>query len=97
MIQLRNTSTKSTSVIRESATRWPGRSTADSLTMRRRTASNQPPSAVGFRRSTDGSNSSTLPRKGRATVKLPQIIVIAQRLECAYGDARCSRLGCYRG
>ena len=75
LIQLRNTSTKSTSVSRESATPWPGRSSADSLTMRRRIASSQSPSAVGFRRSTGGSNSSTLPREGRDTVKLPQIIV----------------------
>ena len=74
-IQLRNTSTKSTSVSRESATPWPGRSSADSLTMRRRIASSHPPSAVGFSRSTGGSNSSTLPNSGRDTVKLPQIIV----------------------
>ena len=76
-IQLRSTSTKSTSVSRDSATSWPGRSTADSLTIRCRMASSQPPSAVGFRRSTGGSNSSTAPYKGRDTVKLPQIIVEA--------------------
>ena len=43
--------------------------------MRRRIASSQPPSAVGFSRSTGGSNSSTLPNNGRDTVKLPQIMV----------------------
>jgi hypothetical protein len=43
------TSTKSTSVSRESATLWPGRSRADSLTMRRRIASSHSPSSVGFR------------------------------------------------
>ena len=38
----------------ESATPWPGRSRAASLTMRCKIASSHPPSSVGFRSSTDG-------------------------------------------
>jgi len=75
LTQLRNTSTKRTSVSLESAMRWPGRSTAPSLTMRCRIDSSHSPSSVGLRRSTGGSNSNTLPREGRAMVKFPQIIV----------------------
>ncbi len=75
LIQFRKTSTKSTSVSRDNATPWPGRSHADSLTMRRRIASSHAPSSVGFRRSTGGGSPARCRVEGRATVNLPQIIV----------------------
>ena len=56
--------------------------------MRRRIDSRQSPSVVGFRRSTGGSSSNTLPREGRDTLKLPQITVNKVRLRAKVADAR---------
>jgi len=75
LIQLRSTSTKSTSVIRESTARWPGRSSADSLAMRCRIVWSHSWSSVDFSRRMGGSNSNMLVREGPDRVKWPQIIV----------------------
>jgi hypothetical protein len=75
LIQLRSTSTKSTSVIRESTASWPGRWSAASATIRCRIVSSQSRSAAGLKCRTGGSNSSTLLGDGRDRLKRPQIIV----------------------